>query len=338
MVRKLKYFVLLLLHTTLCIIFLIFVYKSMTKESKITYTDFELNSFNSQDAKLAYNGYVVTSHKNKLCLIDSHTKKYKDESFSSNWIGAIADNNAVVYTNKNSLTRCGRIDTDNSTITGNIEILKSDNTTIDPALTRFNGYYYLCLTRINGNINNASKDDDNGLYAIELYRSTNLQNWEFINTIYSAFRNLEDIKFSKSNQLEIIFEEEDYDKGPSKILRSISTNSGKTWTDPILCVDNSSDSEPAALYHLKDNYYIFYSSDEENPGESYQGAEAYYNCYDRDFKYQYKIKIPLKFKKGILLYDVQIVDDKIYFLYSHDYNKENDLVLESFQLNEVGIK
>ena len=329
MVIKKKFLLKYIVSFIIILILIIIGFTKIPEKSEINYSDFELDSFKSLDAKLAYEGYIITSHTNKLCLIDSTTLKIKEFGVPSQWVGAISDNNAIVYTNKESVTRCGRIDLDNTSIIGNYEILDTDSPTIDPAITRYDGKYYLCVTRINGNINNGNADVKNGLYSIELYTSTNLENWEFITKIYSAFKNLEDVKFSKSDELEIIFEEENLDKGSSKILKCQSDDKGKTWTEPVVIIDDSSDNEPAALFKIDDHYYVFYSSDKENKGKSYSGASAYFNQYTQDFDLIETRKIPLKFDDAILLYDVEITDENIYLLYSHDYNGTNDLCLNT---------
>ena len=82
-----------------------------------------------------------------------------------------------------------------------------------------------------------------------------------------------------------------------------------------------------------DGWRIYYSSDKENPGESYNGASAYSAFFDADFVHlsEYDEKIDMKDNMGIRLYEVKEVGDKLYLMFAHNYMTDKDFVLRSIK-------
>ena len=77
-----------------------------------------------------------------------------------------------------------------------------------------------------------------------------------------------------------------------------------------------------------EGWRLYYSSDYTDIGASYNGASAYFTDFDADFKllngYQ---KVTMKDNYGVRLYEVKELNDKLYFMYSHNYSTDKDFVL-----------
>lgn len=281
------------------------------------------------DAKF-FNNYVVTSVDGILTLIGIDGKnKRVYQGINSNWIDVIEQEKIVVYGNFNNEIGIVRFDDDYNIVDNDI-VMNTTNLQIDPTITVVDGVYYMTVTEIIGNVNNADKGIQNGEYILHMFKSKDLKDWKFVSDIADEFHNLEDVDIVEDGKkLLAIYEKEQIDKGESSIILKESDDNGKTWSDEIELLPADSDNEPAIFEVNEENFVLYYSSDRDNVGESYMGSKVYYSIYNKEFN-SVKNNQPVVTEnfKGILLYDIKKIDEYYYLLYSHDYLTTNDLIIE----------
>lgn len=198
---------------------------------------------------------------------------------------------------------------------------------IDPTLIKANDTYILTCVEIEGNINNGDAGAKNGVYTVKCMKSNNLSDWEMATDILSYQKNIEDADMIfQDGTLYYFFEKEEYDKGPSSINVAMSKDYGRSWQDETQLLAASADHELASVATVKDGYILYYSSDQESVGASYDGAKIYQASFTMDFETKRIHPVDIGEAKGILLYDTKRVPDGIYYLYARNYCKENDLV------------
>ena len=169
------------------------------------------------------------------------------------------------------------------------------------------------------------------MYTVKLYRSENLQDCEYVTDIISAKANIEDTDLIVTgNRMALVYEREILDKKDSSIEIIFSENNDYyTWGQELELLQADCDHEPAVFKILNENEYVlYYSSDEENPGESYMGGNMYCAVYDKNFRLQRQKKIDSLLQNGILLYDIKEKNESIYFLSAREYLTDCDLVVE----------
>ena len=189
-------------------------------------------------------------------------------------------------------------------------------------------------TTIEGTINNPDPNGDNGIYSLELYASKDLENWEHRTTITSQKQDIEDIDMLYDEKtLYCIYEKENYDKGPSRICMRYSEDEGENWSEETILIDNGGDNEFSCILPEYDGWRLYYSSDKENPGTSYNGASAYSAFFDADFVHIPELdeKVNMKDNLSVRLYEVKQVENKLYFMYAHNYMTDKDFVLKSIK-------
>ena len=111
----------------------------------------------------------------------------------------------------------------------------------------------------------------------------------------------------------------------------VSLDEGITWSEEQILIDNGADNEPSCILKEEDGYRLYYSSDREHPGESYNGASAYSAFFDADFKHisEADEKVDMKDNLGIRLYEVMELDGRLYFLFAKNFMTDKDFVLRS---------
>lgn len=294
---------------------------------------FEKKQLHNGDAKF-YENSIITNVDNHLyiCDMDGNYRQYDD--IKCNWLDVIPDEGLMVYSNFDNETGLIQFD-DKMDIINHTLLWSHDKLNIDPAIIKIGNMYYLTSTEIDGTVNNADIDGENGIYTIKLFCSSDLQSWDYITDVISHKNNLEDIKlFNKDNKLCIIYEKEIVDKGNSSICAIEAKDSSCIdWGEEKILLKADSDHEPANIMSSVDGIFLFYSSDFERPGESYMGSNLYYAKYDWDFNLIEKnIKIDTEIKDGQLLYDVCILDDEIYFLSEVNYLTDSDLAVQKSKI------
>jgi hypothetical protein len=217
---------------------------------------------------------------------------------------------------------------------------------IDPAIEKAGGSYYISMTFVDGRLNNANAKRSNGQYTIRFYKSEDLKKLTYLSDVVSANRNLEDIKLTVTNEkMYMFFEKETLDQGSSAIQMAVSEDMGRHWKSPVTVLPSDADQEPAGLLRADDGWYLYYSSDVDNPGESYNGASAYRTHLDRDMgvvskNERLELATPDESdpetdqKGGILLYDVQKFGSSIYFVYSEDHLSSDNLCVSVLEAGE----
>ena len=291
--------------------------------------EFYLKKYANADAKF-YDDYIITSVDEGIEVLDFKGNVVKSyEGLKASWMYTYPEEGLVVYSNHDNETHLLKLDENLDMISDEV-ILTSEFLAIDPTICKVRDTYLVTHTTIEGTINNPSPDGDNGIYTLELYVSKDLENWEYRTTITSQKHDIEDIDMLYDHdKLYCIYEKEDYDKGPSKICMRVSTDAGVTWSEEQILIDNGADNEPSCILKEDNGYRLYYSSDKEHPGESYNGASAYSAFFDTDFVYQneYDEKVDMKDNLGVRLYEVKEKVGGLYFLFAHNFMTEKDFVL-----------
>ena len=297
--------------------------------------EFFLKKYANADAKF-YNDYIITSVDESIYILDFAGNVVKTfEGLKASWIYTYPEEGLVVYSNHDKETHLLKLDKNMDMISDEV-ILTSELLAIDPTICKAEDTYLVTHTTIEGTINNPEPNGDNGIYTLELFASKDLKNWEHRSTIVSEKHDIEDIDMVYySNRLHCIYEKENYDKGPSKICIRFSEDAGLTWSEEQVLIENGGDNEPACILREYDGWRLFYSSDKENPGESYNGASAYSSFFDADFVHlnEYDEKVDMKDNLGIRLYEVKELDGRLYFMFAHNYVTDKDFVLRSVEID-----
>lgn len=293
--------------------------------------EFYLKKFANADAKF-YNDRIITSVDEGIEVLDFKGNVVKSyEGLKASWMYTYPEEGLVVYSNHENETHLLRLDENMDLISDKV-ILTTELLAIDPTICKVGDTYLVTHTTIEGTINNPSPDGDNGVYTLELYASKDLESWEHRTTITSQKHDIEDIDLLYDNEkLYCIYEKEDYDKGPSKICLRVSTDAGVTWSEEQILIDNGADNEPSCILKEDDGYRLYYSSDRERLGESYNGASAYSAFFDADFNHIPELdeKVDMKDNLGVRLYEVMELDGKLYFLFAKNFMTDKDFVLRS---------
>ena len=197
-------------------------------------------------------------------------------------------------------------------------------------------YSYLAHTLIEGTINNPDPQGENGTYTVKLYRSEDLETWEYVTDIISRKQNVEDGDLRCVNgTLYYFFELEQYDKGPSAICVMRSEDDGETWSGPQELLPAAADNEMASCEPTKDGWRLYVSSDYACVGESYQGASVYYADYTQDFQpvcmYQ---PSAMPDNRSVRLYEVKEIDGQLHFLFARNFLTDCDLLYRTLEREE----
>lgn len=218
-----------------------------------------------------------------------------------------------------------------------LSIEKSDEVLkIDPTIIKAGDTYMLTYIDIVGSVNNGDPDAENGIYTVRCMRSEDCLHWTKLTDILSCQNNIEDADmiYTAQGELCYFFEKEQYDKGPSSIHVIVSKDHGVTWGDEAELVPAVADNELASVNARDDGYEMYYSSDRDLPGMSYEGAKIYKAVFDSSFVLEHEDVVDINEDKGILLYDTKKMEDGLYILYVQNYSTENNLVLKKLQLTD----
>lgn len=289
----------------------------------------ELNGYNLADSKL-FDDVILSSSGGHLIFFDFNGNIIKEyEDVPVNWMYALPEAGLIIAGNSNKEIRKIKMDSD-YTILSNDIIVTSENLMIDPTVIKIEeGNWLLTYVEIEGNVNNSDINSENGLYTVHLLESEDLMVWNEISVIVSQNNNIEDgDMFEYKNRLFYLYEIETYDKRPSRICMKYSEDQGISWSNEIILIPDNADNEMAASWIEDDWLILYYSSDLNEPGASYNGAEVYKAEFKLDFsETELSIPVDIAESEGILLYDVKKEKDDIRYLYSRNYLTENILVL-----------
>lgn len=295
---------------------------------------FFLKKYANADAKF-YNDYIITSVDEGVFMLDFDGNVVKSyEGLKASWMYVYPEEGLVVYSNHDNETHLMKLDENMDMISDEV-ILTSELLAIDPTICKVGDTYLVTHTTIEGTINNPDPNGDNGIYSLELFSSKDLKNWEHRTTIVSEKHDIEDIDLLYDNKLQdgsrrlyCFYEKEDYDKGPSAICMRYSEDTGLTWSEENILIENIADNEMACVIPEYEGWRLYYSSDYECVGESYNGASAYYADFDAEFQrssvYQ---KVDMRDNYGIRLYEVKEWAGRLYFMFAHNYSTDKNFVL-----------
>lgn len=277
-----------------------------------------------------YKNAIVSGSSGHLIFFDKDSMILREyEDILVNWIYTIPEENLIIACNGNRELRKIVVDSQYNVLSNDV-LFESENLMIDPTIVKTSkGQWILTFVEVQGTVNNANANVENGRYTVHAYQSQDLIEWEQIGDIVSENHNIEDADmFELDGWLYYIYEKEKLDKKPSEICMKYSDDEGGTWSEEKIVVPADGDNEPAGIIIEGEEIHLYYSSDFENPGTSYNGASIYKAVYNKDFS-EGEINIPVKALKGggILLYDVCKGEDGMYFLYSKNYLTENLLIL-----------
>lgn len=328
----------LLFFAAMFIFMFIFIFERSTRNpaTQILKVEFKMDKLHNGDAKLIMDNTVITHIGGKLSFISDKgliIKKYEDVFV--NWFDVDKESQIILYANAKKEVGIIKYDNDYNIISNNVIMTFQDELVIDPSLCRIKDNYFITLTHIIGNVNNSNPDVRNGTYSVKLYSSKDLASWKEISTVITADNNLEDIDLNYYNRtLCLTYERETLDKSNSAINMITSDNFGLNWNKSTTLIENNADNEPASLNFRNNHYFLYYSSDIENPHTSYEGAKVYVQEFDKDFHRSSKRKeLNLKNNNGNLLYDVSVKDNTIYCLFTEKYITESNLILEKTNIN-----
>lgn len=305
---------------------------------------FTLEQYHNADAKFL-GDQIITSVDEGIRILDLEGQMVASyDGLSASWLYVAEDDFGdgqpdaedqwvVAYSNHADETHILQIARDNWLNFSDKVVLTTDALAIDPILVKVEEGWLLTHTTIEGTINNPDPEGDNGTYTVKLYRSDDLENWEFVTDIISRKQNLEDGDIRcLDGVLYYFFEMEDYDKGPSKICVMVSENGGETWSEPKALISERSDNEMASCEWTGEGWRLYMSSDMEDPGASYQGAKVYYADYSPEF-------LPLGTchhssmpdNEAVRLYEAKVIDGQLYFLFARNFLTDCDLLLRTIE-------
>lgn len=295
----------------------------------ISYEMFKFYNLHNGDAKF-YRDYIITNVNSILTIFNLEGNKVAEfPQIKVNWLDCIDDEGVIIYGNFNKET--GKCVLDNNLgLVKNSIIMKSENLAIDQTILQIRGGgYYITRTEILGNVNNSEPDGKNGVYTVKLYSSLNLEDWNFVGDILSCNKNIEDVKLNYwDNKFYLTYEKESYDKGKSSINLVISKDSkGIEWGNAIQLVEENADNEPGHFRRIEQGYELYFSSDIENQGGSYDLALCYMRRYDEDFNVVEERRIETSGDPGVLLYDMVEKNNLLYLCYAQNYSTNCNLVV-----------
>ncbi len=302
---------------------------------------FKKDNLYNGDAKFLNNQYVVTQIGGKLAFINPHGEIVKlHKEVNVNWCDVDRENRILVYGNLEKKIGICRFDEEFNILSNETIIEIQEDLGIDPSICKVDDKYYITVTHITGNINNADIQQENGNYSIRMYFSEDLKNWTEISKVIEAKQNLEDIDLNYYNdKFFLTYEKESYDKANSSINLLVSNDNGKSWEQNMVLIEENADNEPAVFEYFNHKFYLYYSSDIENLGTSYEGAKIYMQEYNENLQcIGNPIEIPLQNNIGNLLYDVEKKENDLYCLFTQKYITESNFILEKtvFPIYERG--
>lgn len=290
----------------------------------------EVDQLHNGDAKF-YKDYVITNVGGIFTIYDLDRKKLQEyPDISVNWLDGITEDDIIIYGNFDKQIGILQLNDKLQVVSNNI-IIETENLQIDPTIIKVDGKYYITVTEIQGTVNNADPNAENGIYTLKLYKSEDLTKWEFVSDVLKFQNNIEDVDVRYDNEkFYVFFEKETVDRGDSSINVAVSSDaSGKEFNEIHELLPATCDHEPSIVEKIKDGYRLYYSCDKNYHGESYNGGQVFYAEYDSQWNAKKTDeKVDTETEKGILLYDVTQNGTKKMLVYTRNYLTDNDMVIE----------
>lgn len=205
-------------------------------------------------------------------------------------------------------------------------IVDDEHLKIDPILEQLEGRWYLTFTQIEGTANRASENTPNGKYTIKMMSSEDLTSWDGPHIIVQKHFNLEDGSLfldPNTKRLRFLFEQETLDRHNSALHLISSGDFGRTWSDERQLDLLPGDKEPAGLVPVGQQNHLFFSSDAENPGSSYEGFHPYQVAVSYSGEVSNLLRLPQI--KGSLLMDVELVGETLHLIGIENYRTKRQL-------------
>ncbi len=302
---------------------------------------FTLLRYHNADAKFL-GDLVITSVEEGIQILDIEGNVVKHlEDVSASWLytAEVDDEkcHAVAYSNHNKETCILKLKAlEDFEVLEHQKVLTTDVLAIDPILVQGEDGWYLTHTLIEGTINNPDPNGDNGRYTVRLYRSEDLEEWEYVTDIISEKKNIEDGDIRYIDGIfYYFFEMEHYDKGPSAICMMKSEDNGKTWSKPKELLPAVADQEMASCERTESGWRLYISSDIACVGESYQGAFVYYRDFTSDFEPVGELQASkMPDNQAVRLYEVKKINGKLCFLFARNFLTDCDLLLRTLESEE----
>lgn len=303
---------------------------------------FTLLQYHNADAKFLGDRIITSVDEGIRILNLKGETEASYDGLSASWIYVAEDDGAdgqtegtpewiAAYSNHANETHIVRISKENDQNFADRTILTTDTLAIDPIIVKAGDEWLLTHTTIEGTINNPDPEGENGTYTVKLYRSGDLENWEFVTDVISLKKDIEDgdIKYM-DGVLYYFFEMEEYDKGPSSICVMTSEDGGMTWSDEKELLPAVADNEIAECEPTGTGWRLYVSSDYACVGESYQGASVYYADYTPDFEAVSTYQLSaMPDNHAVRLYEVKEIDGQLCFLYARNFLTDCDLLLRT---------
>lgn len=306
---------------------------------------FTLEKYHNADAKFL-GDHIITSVDEGIRILDLEGQNVASyDGLSASWLYAAEEDPSgrqtalgedqwiVAYSNHANETHILQISKDNWLDFTDQVVLITDTLAIDPILVRTEDGWLLTHTTIEGTINNPDPNGDNGTYTVKLYRSDDLENWEYVTDVISRKQNLEDGDIRvRDGELYYFFEMEDYDKGPSKICVMTSGDGGETWSEPTALTTEPADNEMASCEWTGEGWRLYLSSDVENPGQSYQGGAVFYADFSPELQpvgTWHHSSMPDN--EAVRLYEVKEIDGQLCFLFARNFLTDCDLLYRTIE-------
>jgi hypothetical protein len=299
---------------------------------------FTLEEYHNADAKFL-GDQIITSVDEGIQILDLNGQVQRTfDGLMASWIYVEESTGTIAYSNHANETHILSLSDETDGEAKDTLAVTTDLLAIDPILVKTEDGWLLTHTTIDGTINNPSPDGDNGIYTVKLYRSEDLEQWEFVTDIISRKQNLEDgdIRYV-DGVLYYFFEMEDYDKGPSKICVKTSEDLGLTWSEEKVLLPNIADNEMASCEPTDTGWRLYVSSDKDCVGESYQGAKVYYADYTPDFEpiQTYQLSA-MPDNESVRLYEAREVKEtgQMQFLFARNFLTDCDLLFRTIEKEE----
>ena len=299
---------------------------------------FTLEQYHNADAKFIGEG-IITSVDEKIRILDLEGRTVQNyDGTSASWLYVQEEASGgwnVAYSNHANETHILSLSPEYELLTDRTA-LTTDTLAIDPILVKTEEGWLLTHTTIEGTINNPDPEGENGIYTVKLYRSSDLEQWEFVTDVIQRDRNLEDgdIRYVDGT-LYYFFEMENYDKGPSAVCVMTSEDGGETWSGIRELLPAAADNEMAVCDPADGGWRLYVSSDYACVGENYQGASVYYADFTPEFQpVQTYERSGMPDNESVRLYDVKEMDGQRYFLFARNFLTDCDLLLRTMDAAE----
>ena len=281
------------------------------------------------DSRFFDDAHLVTTSDGYIVFTDLSGRITASTHVRANWVAPCGD--ILVYSSEYKETGIGRFDPEKGE-TEELFFDKSEMLRIDPTVIADDdgaGWYYT-TTAISGTVNNDDPGAENGFYSVSLFEYKGGKSSVICRDIVSCQNNIEDpVLIRDGEKLLFVYEKETYDKGPSSIELISSVKPYDKWSEPLELLPATCDQEIGGFEKTDDGYVLYYSSDSEYVGGSYNRGKLHRALFDSDLKIISNDKIDIDTDKGLLVYDVRRVGGNLYYAMSGNYLTEGDLIVAS---------